>query len=79
MTKQIQYLPCCLEFAVNVLPRMCNVQINNNTSFIDCFSFPINDLFFQFSICFKVDQIKKALNFSEITFTLIEMPLFLKC
>ena len=77
MTKQIQYLPCYLEFAVNVLPRMCNVQINNNTNFIDCFSFPINDLFFQLSICFKVDQIKKAVNFSEITFILIKN--FRKC
>ena len=46
-----------------------NVQtnINNNANFIDWFNFPINHLFFQLSIRFKVDQIKKAINFSEIT------------
>ena len=41
------------------------------------FTFPINDLFFQLSIRFKVDQINKAINFSKITFTSIEN--FHKC
>ena len=51
-----------------------NVQanINNNINSIDWFNFLINDLFFQHSVRCKVDQIKKATNFIEITFTSIE-------
>ena len=63
MTKQIQWLTRCLEFD--------NIN-NNNTTIIDWFSFQINDFFFQLSIRFKVDQIEKAINFSEITSTSVE-------
>ena len=49
-----------------------NINNNNNTTLIDWFNFQINDFFFQLSIRFKVDQIEKAINFSEITSTSVE-------
>ena len=45
-----------------------NVQFNisSNTNFIDWFSFPIKNLFFQLSNRFRVDQIKKVINLVKL-------------
>ena len=56
-------------------------NINSNTSFIDWFNFPINDLFYQLSIRFKVDQIKKAIslgNYFHFDWKFWQVPLLLQ-